>query len=179
MAGDSLLEIDNSAAERALRTVALGRKNFLFVGTNGGGELAAAMSGHTWLAQSSVIQENCVCLCGAGAITCKFRYVRISNAITAIDGYAPSVENVDTITVTTFPQGNRSRQDGVHRSNSKVIIRTLPDLSSRSRELPLHRRVSLALRGLACSHSTSGGDRAGMSLFGCLAFGGSRWDPFS
>ena len=40
---DGLLEIDNSAAERALRAVALGRKNFLFVGSNCGGERAAAM----------------------------------------------------------------------------------------------------------------------------------------
>ena len=38
-----LLEIDNSAAERALRAVALGRKNFLFVGSDCGGERAAAM----------------------------------------------------------------------------------------------------------------------------------------
>lgn len=40
---DGALEIDNSAAERALRAVALGRKNFLFVGSDGGGERAAAM----------------------------------------------------------------------------------------------------------------------------------------
>jgi hypothetical protein len=40
---DGTLEIDNSAAERALRAVALGRKNFLFVGSDGGGERAAAM----------------------------------------------------------------------------------------------------------------------------------------
>jgi hypothetical protein len=40
---DGLLEIDNSAAERALRTVALGRKNFLFAGSDCGGERAAAM----------------------------------------------------------------------------------------------------------------------------------------
>jgi hypothetical protein len=38
-----LLEIDNSAAERALRAVSLGRKNFLFVGSDCGGERAAAM----------------------------------------------------------------------------------------------------------------------------------------
>jgi transposase len=37
------LEIDNNAAERALRAVALGRKNYLFVGSNAGGERAAAM----------------------------------------------------------------------------------------------------------------------------------------
>jgi hypothetical protein len=40
---DGLLEIDNSAAERALRAVALGRKNYLFCGSNSGGERAAAM----------------------------------------------------------------------------------------------------------------------------------------
>src|SRR5438445_13386019 len=37
------LEIDNNAAERALRVVGLGRKNFLFAGSDGRGESAAAM----------------------------------------------------------------------------------------------------------------------------------------
>jgi hypothetical protein len=36
-------EMDNSAAEHALRTVALGRKNFLFAGSDAGGERAAAI----------------------------------------------------------------------------------------------------------------------------------------
>jgi transposase len=40
---NGLLEIDNSAAERALRAVALGRKNYLFAGSDCGGERAAAM----------------------------------------------------------------------------------------------------------------------------------------
>jgi hypothetical protein len=40
---DGLLEIDNNAAERALRCVALGRKNFLFAGADSGGERAAAI----------------------------------------------------------------------------------------------------------------------------------------
>ena len=40
---DGLLEIDNSAAERALRAVALGRKNYLFAGSDCGGERAAAI----------------------------------------------------------------------------------------------------------------------------------------
>ncbi len=40
---DGRLEIDNSAAERALRAVALGRKNYLFCGSNSGGERAAAV----------------------------------------------------------------------------------------------------------------------------------------
>jgi transposase len=37
------LEIDNNAAERALRAVALGRKNYLFAGSDTGGERAAAI----------------------------------------------------------------------------------------------------------------------------------------
>jgi hypothetical protein len=40
---DERLEIDNNAAERALRTVAIGRKNYLFTGANSGGDRAAAM----------------------------------------------------------------------------------------------------------------------------------------
>jgi len=40
---DGNLEIDNNAAERALRAVALGRKNYLFAGSNAGGERAAAI----------------------------------------------------------------------------------------------------------------------------------------
>jgi transposase len=40
---DGHLEIDNNAAERALRVVALGRKNFLFAGSNAGGVRAAAI----------------------------------------------------------------------------------------------------------------------------------------
>ncbi len=39
---DGRIEIDNSAAERALRAVALGRKNYLFAGSDAGGERAAA-----------------------------------------------------------------------------------------------------------------------------------------
>jgi transposase len=38
---DGLVEIDNNAAERALRTIALGRKNYLFAGSDAGGERAA------------------------------------------------------------------------------------------------------------------------------------------
>jgi hypothetical protein len=40
---DGQLEIDNSAAERALRAAALGRKNYLFAGSDAGGERAAAI----------------------------------------------------------------------------------------------------------------------------------------
>jgi transposase len=44
-ADDGRIEIDNSAAERALRGVALGRRNFLFAGADSGGERAAAIYG--------------------------------------------------------------------------------------------------------------------------------------
>lgn len=40
---DGRIEIDNNAAERALRAVALGRKNYLFAGSDAGGESAAAI----------------------------------------------------------------------------------------------------------------------------------------
>jgi len=40
---DGRLEIDNNAAERALRAVALGRKNYLFAGSDRGGESAAGV----------------------------------------------------------------------------------------------------------------------------------------
>ncbi len=38
---DGRIEIDNSAAERALRAVAVGRRNYLFAGSDAGGERAA------------------------------------------------------------------------------------------------------------------------------------------
>jgi transposase len=40
---DGRLEIDNNAAERSLRAVVLGRKNYLFNGSDAGGERAAAI----------------------------------------------------------------------------------------------------------------------------------------
>lgn len=40
---DGRIEIDNNAAERALRAVALGRKNYLFAGSDAGGERAATI----------------------------------------------------------------------------------------------------------------------------------------
>lgn len=40
---DGRVEIDNNAAERALRGIAVGRKNWLFAGADGGGETAACI----------------------------------------------------------------------------------------------------------------------------------------
>ena len=40
---DGRIEIDNNAGDRALRGVSLGRKNYLFMGSDAGGERAAAI----------------------------------------------------------------------------------------------------------------------------------------
>jgi hypothetical protein len=40
---DGRIEVDNNIAEQALRTVAVGRKNWLHCGSDAGGERAAAM----------------------------------------------------------------------------------------------------------------------------------------
>jgi uncharacterized Ntn-hydrolase superfamily protein len=40
---DGHLEISNNAAERAIRPLALGRKNWLFAGSDAGGDRAAAI----------------------------------------------------------------------------------------------------------------------------------------
>jgi hypothetical protein len=42
-ADNGYLEIDNNAAERSLRVLALGRKNFLFCGSDAGGKRAAVI----------------------------------------------------------------------------------------------------------------------------------------
>ena len=42
-AHDGRIEIDNNAAERSIRGIALGRKNYLFAGSDAGGERAAAI----------------------------------------------------------------------------------------------------------------------------------------
>ena len=40
---DGRIEIDNSAAERALRGAAISRRNYLFAGADSGGERAAVI----------------------------------------------------------------------------------------------------------------------------------------
>lgn len=42
-ASDGRLDIDNNAAERAVRPMAIGRKNYLFVGSDNGGKTAAVL----------------------------------------------------------------------------------------------------------------------------------------
>jgi transposase len=54
MAG--FLEIDNNAAERALRAVAIGRKNYLFFGSDVGGETAAVLYTFTQTCQALGIE---------------------------------------------------------------------------------------------------------------------------
>src|SRR5205085_5573235 len=50
------LEIDNNAAERALRAVAIGRKNYLFFGSDVGGETAAVLYTFTQTCQTLGIE---------------------------------------------------------------------------------------------------------------------------
>ena len=40
---DGMAKVDNNAAERAIRTVAMGRKNCMFAGSDSGGETAGTM----------------------------------------------------------------------------------------------------------------------------------------
>ncbi|WP_300042907.1 transposase, partial [uncultured Paracoccus sp.] len=59
-----ILELDNNAAERGMRAIALGRKNYLFVGSEAGGKAAAIaytlietaklndVDPHAWLADT-------------------------------------------------------------------------------------------------------------------------------
>jgi transposase len=54
MAG--FLEVDNNAAERALRAVAIGRKNYLFFGSDVGGETAAVLYTFTQTCQALGIE---------------------------------------------------------------------------------------------------------------------------
>lgn len=54
---DGRIEIDNNAAERALRAVALGRKNYLFAGSDSGGERAAAI--YSLIASAKLNGMNC------------------------------------------------------------------------------------------------------------------------
>ena len=41
--GDGKIEIDNNAAERSMRSIAVGRKNWLFAGLDKGGDTAAGI----------------------------------------------------------------------------------------------------------------------------------------
>ena len=50
------LDIDNNAAERALRAVAIGRKNYLFFGSDVGGETAAVLYSCTQTCQVSGVE---------------------------------------------------------------------------------------------------------------------------
>jgi hypothetical protein len=65
---DGRIEIDNNAAERSLRTVALGRKNFLFAGSDAGGERAAAIYSLIGSAKLNGIDPEAYLRCVIGRI---------------------------------------------------------------------------------------------------------------
>jgi transposase len=56
---DGLPEIDNNGAERALRCVAMGRKNYLFAGSDVGGERAAAIYSLVGSAKLNGLDREC------------------------------------------------------------------------------------------------------------------------
>ena len=58
---NGLLEIDNNIAERTMRPCAIGRKNWLFVGSDRGGETAATC--FSILAGAKRHRDRAVCLC--------------------------------------------------------------------------------------------------------------------
>ena len=55
---DGRIEMDNNAAERALRGVALGRGNYLFMGSDAGGERAAAIYSLVQTAKLNVLDPE-------------------------------------------------------------------------------------------------------------------------
>ena len=67
---DGRIEIDNNAAERALRGVSLGRKNYLFFGSDAGGERAAAIYSLVVTASSmgSIPRRTCATCSSASPI---------------------------------------------------------------------------------------------------------------
>jgi len=58
---DGRLKIDNNAAERALRAVALDRKNYLLAGSDRGGESAAAIYSLIGTAKINGIDPEIIC----------------------------------------------------------------------------------------------------------------------
>ena len=53
-----ILELDNNAAERGMRAIALGRKNYLFVGPEAGGKAAAIAYALTETARLNAVEPH-------------------------------------------------------------------------------------------------------------------------
>ncbi|MFP4896989.1 transposase domain-containing protein, partial [Paraburkholderia sp. EG304] len=80
---DGQLEIDNLPVERALRGVAIGRRNYLFAGADSGGERAAAIYSLIGTAKLNAIDPEAYL---------RFVLARIAeHAINRIDELAPWV----------------------------------------------------------------------------------------
>jgi hypothetical protein len=58
---DGVVEIDKNIVENTLRTASLGRKNFLFMGADSGGERAATRDSLTAHASSAVSIQRLIC----------------------------------------------------------------------------------------------------------------------
>ena len=66
-ANDGRIEIDNNAAERSLRAVALGRKKYLFAGSDADGGRAAAIYSLIGSAKLNGIIQRRICSLSSGA----------------------------------------------------------------------------------------------------------------
>lgn len=64
---DGRIEIDNNAAERALRGVSLGMKNFMYMGSDTGGERAAAIYSLVEPANINGLTPRLTCAMSSGA----------------------------------------------------------------------------------------------------------------
>jgi len=79
---DGRVEIDNNAAERELRAVALARKNYLFAGADCGGERAASIYAQSAL-DGMPVQTGTECVAsGETAKRCQYGHLR---TVTRID----------------------------------------------------------------------------------------------
>jgi hypothetical protein len=69
---DGRIEIDNSAAERALRAVAVGRRNYLFAGSDRGGERAAVF--YTLIGSAKLNGRFPGMVCGGNLCVVRLRF---------------------------------------------------------------------------------------------------------
>ena len=65
---DGRTEIDNNAAERSIRGIALGRKNYLFAGSDAGGERAATIYSLIETARLNSMDPEDICAMSSHAL---------------------------------------------------------------------------------------------------------------
>ena len=111
---DGRIEIDNNAAERALRTVALGRKNYLFCGSDAGGERAAAVYSLVGTAKLNGIDPERTCASSWSASLT----TRSTASTSCCPGRSPRRSNPS---FSSPPDSSRRRQDGARRTLTHYV----------------------------------------------------------